>query len=221
MSKKMMLFTLAVAAMLAIPSGASAQEIHISGVSTFSISGPGGTLVANNEPKISCTSTGGSGSFNAGSTTTGSFTLDFTGCSAEFFGIKANCNTSGAAAGTVASGGTFHLITFVNSAKENKPAILATMNTITMICAGFSSITFTGSVIGTFTSPPCGSSSKEATVSFKANGSSPPTQEHELYTGVNYDLQAKTDTENATEVTAGLVGTATLKTATIGTLECT
>jgi hypothetical protein len=213
MSKKMMLLALAVAAMFAIPSAASAQEIHINGMSSFTISGPGKSLLAETEPKLTCTSTGGSGSFNAGSTTTGSFTLDFTGCTAEFFGIKGTCSTSGGASGTIANTGTFHLITF-----SSKPAILMTTNPFIMICAGFLKTEVTGSFIGTITSPACAASSKEFGLSFKSS-SSPVTQEDELYTGVNYDLRAKT--EGASEATAGLVGTSTLKSTTAGLLECT
>jgi hypothetical protein len=58
-------------------------------------------------------------------------------------------------------------------------------------------------------------------LSFEAEGS---TQNHIEYTGVKYDLSA--DTENAegstlNTVTAALQGSATLKSATVGTLECT
>jgi hypothetical protein len=211
MSKKTILLALAVAAMFAIPSAASAQEIHISGVTNFTVSGPGGSLVAEGEPKITCTNTGGSGLFEGGSTT-GSIILDFTGCTAEFFGIKGNCST-GATVGTIANTGTFHLITF-----SSKPAVLVTTNLVTITCAGFSKIEVTGNVIGTITSPACAASSKEFGLSFKSS-SSPVTQEDELYTGVNYDLKAKT--AGGSEVTAGLSGTATLNSTTAGTLECT
>jgi hypothetical protein len=216
MSNKMMLLALAVAAMLAIPSAASAQEIHFTNVTSFSGTGGPSSLQASNEQTIKCTATSASGSFNAGSSTTGSITLDFTGCTAEFFGIKANCNTKGAAAGTIASGGTFHLITFVNSKAEKKPAILLTANSTTLICAGFSNTIVTGNVIGTITSPACGGKNKTLAVVFVTNGA---TQEHLEYTGVKYDLSAETETTS--EVTAGLTASTTLTSGTEGTLECT
>jgi hypothetical protein len=217
MSKKMMLLALAVAAMFALPAAASAQEIHFSGVTSFTGTGPAGTLSAANEPTISCTSNTSSGKFNSGSSTTGEVTLDFLGCTAEFFGIKGNCSTAGAATGTIASSGTFHLIT-VNS----KPGILVTPVTTTLICIGFSRIEVTGNgLIGTITSPACGGSSKSMTVSFKSTGS---TQEHLSYTSAIYDLEAHTEDSSGNTVsksTAGLTGTNTLTSATTGTLECT
>jgi hypothetical protein len=222
MSKKMMLLALAVAALFAIPSVASAQEIHFTNVTTFTGTGPAGFLTATNEPKLSSTATSATGSFNAGSSTTGSVKLTFTGVSAELLGIKGNCNTVGDASGVVTANGTFHLITFVNSKGEKKPAILVTPDTTTLICLGFSRIDVTGNgLIGTITSPACGASSKELKVSFEVEGS---TQKHLEYTGLKYDLQAHTENEKgeiSTTSTAALSGSATLSSATQGTLECT
>jgi hypothetical protein len=218
MSKKMMLLALAVAALFALPSTASAQEIHWSRVTSFSGSGGAGSIAAANEPKISCTGTAMSGSFNAGSSTTGSVSLTFTGCSAEFLGIKGNCNTVGDASGTVTSSAVFHLITTSTS----KPGFLLTPATHTYVCVGFSRILFTGNgIIGTITSPACGAKSKTMTLSFKQAGG---TQEDLEYTGTKYDLKA--DTENSageisSTTTAGLEGTTTISSSTEGTLECT
>src|SRR4051812_10663995 len=103
MSKKMTLLALAVAALFALPSAASAQEIHFKNVTTFTGEGPAGFLTATNEPKISCTKTTASGKFDTGSSTTGTSSLIFTGCTAEFLGIKGNCNTTGDATGTITS----------------------------------------------------------------------------------------------------------------------
>jgi hypothetical protein len=211
MTKKTMLLAVAVTAMFALPSTVSAQEVHISGITTFTASGGAGTFSIAGEPAFTCTKTQSSGSFDSGSTTTGSVTVDATGCTAEFFGIKANCNTAGAASGTIAGSGTFHLVTV-----NNKPGMLGTPVPITMICAGFSTITVSGSLIGTITSPACGASSKAFTVAFTASGS---TQQHLEYTGVKYDLSAKTG--SGSNVTAGLTSSGTMESATQGTLECT
>jgi hypothetical protein len=212
MSKKIMLLALAVAALFALPSVASAQEAHISGVSNFTGSGGAGSLQATGEPTISCTASTNTGKFDTGSTTTGTITLDFTGCTATFFGIKANCNTSGGASGTIASSGTFHVIT-----TNNKPGILVTPVATTIICAGFSNTTVEGKIIGTITSPACGVASKTITTVFTSSGS---TQEDKSYTGVNYNLTAQTS--GGSKVESGLTsGNVTLNSTTAGTVECT
>lgn len=212
MSKKMMLLTMAaVGALAAMPAAGSAQEIHIDGVSSFTGVSGGGILLASGEPKIQCKGGGITGSFDSGSSTTGKITLDSTGCTAEFLGIKANCNTSGAESQTIASSGAFHLIT-VNS----KPGILVTPVATTIICPGFSNTKVAGNIIGTLLSPACGASSTSFALAFTATGS---TQDHLEYTGVKYDLTSQTGSGSA--VTAGLNSAATLESTTSGTLTCT
>jgi hypothetical protein len=217
MSKKMMLLALAVAAMFALPAAASAQEAHVSGITTFTGHAPAGTLSAAGEPTISCTTTTVTGSFDSGSSTTGKITLDFTGCSAEFLGIKGSCNTAGAASGTISSSGSFHVITV-----NNKPGILVTPVNTTLICIGFSRVEVSGNIIGTITSPACGAKSKTLVTKFNSSGS---TQEDRSYTGVNYELKAQTENSSGvtsgSAVSAGLTSTATLNSTTEGTLECT
>jgi hypothetical protein len=216
MSKKMILIALAVAALFAVPSVASAEEIHFTNVTTFTGSGPAGFLSATNEPKISSTGVTVTGKFTT--STTGEVTLTFTGSTAELLGIKGNCNTTGDAAQTITSSGVFHLIT----TNTGKPGILVTPVTTTIICIGFSRVEVTGKgIIGTITSPACGASSNEMKVSFEAEGS---TQKHIEYTGVKYDLSADTEKPEGptiSTVTAALQGSATLKSATEGTLDCT
>ena len=218
MSKKMMLLALAVAALFALPAAASAQEAHVSGITTFTGHAPTGTLSASGEPTITCTTTTVTGSFDTGNTTTGKITLDFTGCTAEFLGIKGACNTAGAASGTIASSGAFHVIKLA----ANVPGILVTPVTTTLICVGFSRVEVSGNIIGTITSPACGGKSKTLVTVFKSTGS---TQEHKTYTGVNYELKAQTENSSGvtsgSPVSAGLTSTATLSSASEGTLECT
>jgi hypothetical protein len=219
MNKKTMLLALAVAAVFALPSAASAQEIHFKNVTSFTGSGPASTFTAANEPKISCTSSTVTGSFESGSTTTGTYHALYHGCTAEFLGIKGSCNTAGSPSGTITAVGTFHIIT----TPSNKPATLYTWKTTTNLCIGFSRVEVTGNgVIGTITSPACGASSKEMKVSLEAEGS---TQKHIEYTGTKYDLSADTENEKGETTgangTAALSGSATLSSATTGTLECT
>jgi len=215
MSKKTILLVLAVisAAFCAVPAMASAQEIHFEPAESFTISGGGGEFRASGEPTITCTKIEGSGSFNVGSTTTGSVTGDSTGCHTEVFGFTASCKSEGAAtAGTIASSGTFHLITI----SSGVPGVLGTGTTTKVTCAGISTITASGNGIATITSPKCGETSKTLTLSATATGS---TQNHLSYTGVNYDTVAQTGSgENKTS--AG-IGTETNTQSNPGKLNCT
>jgi len=202
------------AAFFALPAMASAQEIHLEPAETFTVAGSGGELRAEGEPTITCTGTSGHGTFNAGSTTTGESTLDFTGCHTSVFGFTASCKSEGAAVGgTIASGGTFHLITI----SEKVPGVLLTTKETTIVCAGISTIHVTGSVIGTITSPKCGELSKTLTLSFTATGT---IQDHRHYTGATYELGSRTDTAEP-ERQSGLVGHVTNTQANAGKLNCT
>lgn len=216
MSKKMMLLALAVvsAAFFALPAIALAQEIHLEpgNGETFSVSGTGVELRAEGEPTVTCTGTSGSGSFDVGSSTTGTFTLDFTECHVNVL-FTIPCHSTGAAVNnTIATHGTFHLITTTSS----RPDFQWTTAHLLIECSGISNITVTGSLIGTVTSPKCGKSSTTVGLSFTATGT---TQDLLEYTGVKYDLQSRTG-ENA-EKTAALVGNATNTTTNAQTLNCT
>jgi hypothetical protein len=216
MSKKFMVLALAVvsAAFFALPAMASAQEIHLEPAEAFSVAGSGGELRGEGEPTITCTTTGGTGKYDTGSTTTGTATLDFTGCHTSVFGFTASCNTSGAASGTITSSGAFHLITI----SSGVPGVLLTTTPTTIICAGISNIAVTGNVIGTITSPKCGESSKVLTLSFTATGT---VQNHLTYTGTKYDLLSKTGSgENKTSSLVSTGGVTNTQ-ANSGKLNCT
>jgi hypothetical protein len=219
MSKKTILRALAVisAAFFALPSLAVAEEIHIEPAEHFNVSGTGGEVRAENEPTVTCTKTEGNGTFDAGGTTTGSIFRDYTGCHTTVFGFTASCKSEGAEiAGTVANGGTFHMITWKNGSGVAFPAVLMTTNTTKMVCAGISVVTFTGATISTITSPACGGSSKNLQLSLTATES---TQNHLMYTGKNYDLFLQTGSgENKT---AAITGSATNTQASAGKLNCT
>lgn len=221
MSKKFMLLALTVvsAAFFALPAFASAEEIHLeNGTGTeFTVEGPPGALKAAGEPTIACQKTSGSGKLT--SDTTGEVTLDFLECSTTIAGAKVNCKSSGAATNnTIKTSNIGHLITI----STGQPGILVTPPFPTIICGtGLSErkLQVTGEgVIGTITSPTCGNSSTEITLSFKPNGAG-TAQEHLTYTGKTYDLQVTTET--ATHVTGILEGHATLKSAKSLKLVCT
>jgi hypothetical protein len=212
MSTKTMLALLTVsAALFALPGFASGQEIHLENVTSFSGTGSASSLSADGEPTVTCESTDVEGTIAAGGTT-GNMSLDITGCHATIFGFTVKCRTSGSALdNTVKTGGTFHLITY-----DSKPAVLTTSEVVTLVCAGISNVTISGSSIATITSPACGGESHQLQLKFAATG---VTQEDRLYTGVEYDL--KFQTGGGSEVTAATVQTWTIKSATKGKLNCT
>jgi hypothetical protein len=221
MSKKVMLLAIAAfsAAMFALPVMAAGQEIHLEPGEAFNVTGPAGELRAEEEPTVTCESTDGSGKFDTGSSTTGSVELDFTGCHTTVFGLTAKCRTEGSKLdNTIASVGTFHLITWKNAAGTSFPAILVTTVPTEIVCAGISKLSVTGSIIGTITSPKCGESSKTLGLSFTATGT---VQNHLTYTGVNYDLKDFTGSDPSKEKTAALVGTTTQTTTNAQKLNCT
>jgi hypothetical protein len=219
MSKKIMLLALAVAsvAMFALPAGASAQEIHLEGVTSFSGTSGAGSLAAEGEPTITCESGHVKGTVQAGGTT-GTISLDFTGCHATVFGFTAKCHTSGSALdNTINTSGTFHLVTTIDASGVKTPDILVTPATTSIICAGISNTIVHGNVLGKITKPACGAESKEMTTSFAATGS---VQNVMDYTGVKYDLTATTG-EGGAAKTAGLTSTGTTTSETVGKLNCT
>jgi len=216
MSKKIMLLTLAAlsAAAFALPAGAPAAEIHWTNVTKFSGTFGGLTLVAKEESTIECRGPNHvEGTVSAGGTT-GTISLDYTECrTGSPFAYP--CSTAGAPVGnTIKTTGTYHTIT-INA----KPGILVTPEHTTILCAIFpNTTTVTGNVIGTITSPKCGGSSNELTISFNSNSGT--TQEHKTYTGVSYNLTYQTGT-TGTIKEAGLTSVATVKSTTVGTLDCT
>lgn len=211
-------FAAVCAVLLALPAIGSAQEIHLEpgNGEAFTITGPGSELRAESEPTITCEITDGTGKFNVGSSTTFSEELDFTGCHTTVFGLTAKCRSEGSALdNTIATGGTAHL---TETTTPKVPDIEVTAKTTKVVCAGISSLTITGVLIGTITSPACGASSKTVTQSFSATGS---TQNHRTYTGVSYDLKAYTGTTVENEKTAAFVGTTTFTTTNAQKLNCT
>src|SRR4051794_23652910 len=96
MNKKIMLLGLVVAAaaLFALPAAASAQEIHWTNTAAFTGTAGLGSVTVSNEPTITCTSGHISGTPSAGGTT-GSISIDSTGCGESIFG--AQCRTAGSA----------------------------------------------------------------------------------------------------------------------------
>jgi hypothetical protein len=215
-----MLLTLAMigVALLALPAASSAEEIHLDKITDFEGLGGGATLSASGEPTITC----GGPDIIAGTVafggTTGTIATNYTECHVTFIGMTLPCRTPGSVAeNTIAASGTFHLITWKNGSGAVFPAMLVTPKTIEIVCGGITKLTVEGNgVIGTILSPACGAESKEVKLSFSAAGA---TQSHMEYTGVKYDLKAKT-LDNV-QLTAGLTTAATIVSSVAGKLTCT
>jgi hypothetical protein len=207
MSKKTMLLAIVVSgvALFALPSMASAAEIHFEGATgvKFTAHGPANTPSVKNEPTITCETGAGQGEFTT--ETTGTVSGYVSGCHTFVFGITVKCRSEGSPLdNTIASSGTFHLITYVN-ATTSVPAMLGTSTLTKVQCAGISNIEVSGSLISTITSPKCGESSKTATG--KASTTS-GVQNQKTYTGVQYYPTART--QNGVWLETGLDAEATI-----------
>ncbi len=225
MSKKMMLLALAVAsaAMFALPTVASATEVHVStaavGWTAASEAGTTTVLKTSTNSTVTCTSATGSGQFDAGSTTTGTYHLLFHGCKNN---LGLNCTSGTLSTGTITVTGSYHLITVA----EKKPGILMTGSgtgvTETAFadfsCFGVTVQVFGNGIIGTITSPECGKASKTATLKWTSTAHG--TQADIAYTGTNYDLKTKIGSGSHHE-TSSMDAEATLTWNTEQTLNCT
>lgn len=219
MRKKTMLLALAAVSgmLLALPAMAFAQEIHLEAGNgeAFAISGTFTGIKSENEPTFTCESTHGTGQFNTGGSTTGSETLTSTGCHFNVLGATMKCHSEGSAIdNAIVISGTLHLITFKNASGNTVPAFLFTLTPTKVFCGG--TTTYSGSVIGTITSPSCGAESKTMTLSFTGTEF---TQTHMAYTGVNYDIKALTGTSDLR--TTALYASTTITTANAQRLACT
>jgi len=215
MTKKIILLAFGVAgvAMFALPAAASAQEIHLEGVTSFQGTAGASTFTAETEPVITCESADVEGTVSAGGTT-GNITFDFTGCHIEpIKGFTWKCRTGGSPlANTIKWSGTIHFITI----SSGKPGVLVTPLATTIVCENTTNTIISGNVIGTITSPACGTESMELTTKFNSTGA---VQEHKSYTGSTFTLTSKTG-ENAPK-NAGFTSISLTKSATFGKLNCT
>jgi len=217
MIKKTMLLVLVAisAAMFALPAAASAQEAHIDNVTSLTATFGLFSFTATSEPLWTCEGPNHvTGSFDAGSTSTGKLEYDFTGCHTKdpVFGSTIKCRTTGSPLdNTMRWTGAFHIITI-----NNKPAILVTPAATSMTCGGVTTIKFGGNLIGTITSPACGAEAVKFGASFKSSGA---VQEHKTYTGKTYNLTSQTGEGEIKE--AAWNAETTFESATAGKLTCT
>jgi hypothetical protein len=233
MSKKMMVLAMAVAcaALFALPAAASAQSWHNSSsgaASAFSVTGSGGNLTTPSNT-VTCTKTTGSGSFST--TTGGTVSLLFEGCTAAGF---AACNSPGQTGGKIAVHNSFDAIEPTKGSSSITPGVLLTPSSSEEHTAGsgkkffvefscgffFSSKVYGNGVIGTIHSPDpsCGVPSKTFGLNFESSAAG--TQKDLTWTGTTYDLISRLNNE-AGDSTASLDGTATMHFASSQTITCT
>jgi hypothetical protein len=184
MKKLMLLALAAVCALLALPSFASANPVHVSATGNFTVHGGPSKLERTDGNFTHGTTVTGTGSFE--NTTTGTVELTFHGVTSDSAG--GSCASTGQPAGTVKTTKLpFHLVTLNSGA----PGILITAlnnHFATFRCGPFQvQVAVNGNgIIGTITSPGCGGTSNKANVSFKP--SSAGHQGHNSVTGVTYGL---------------------------------
>ncbi|HWO83788.1 MAG TPA: hypothetical protein VNM38_08380, partial [Solirubrobacterales bacterium] len=151
MSKKIIPLTLAAvsAAMFVLSAAASANWGVTPTNANFTSTGPTAKLFANGEPTIECKGSGrpavntGSGTYEDG--TTGTVTLHFTECQAEFLGITVPCSTILADPGskTIVTSGNFHNVTITSG----KRGILVTPLSTVIKCQNIANmITVSGNL---------------------------------------------------------------------------
>jgi hypothetical protein len=219
MSKKMMVLALAVAsaALFALPAVASAQSWHLSQTTTFSVTGGQGKLTATDGTSVTCSSTTGSGSFST--TTAGTVSLVFHGCTG--FGFA--CTTAGQPSGTITVANSFNGI----MVSTNNPGVLLTPDSLSSTetlgkkfitefsCLGISTKVYGNGVIGTIHSPvpACGATASTWGLNFESSMSG--HQKDQVWTGTSYDLISNSHS------TSSLDGTATLHFPAARTLTCT
>jgi hypothetical protein len=217
MNKKIMLLALAAvsAAMFALPAAASATHAHIQTAGeTFTVTVAPGTLTRTDGLHLTCTGGTGNGSFDLGSTTTGTVSLTFTGCKSAF----GHCQTKGTPTGVIHTGTyVFHLITLpVDGAMAKAPGLLITPSGAAITpgqllfsdfeCVGSTVTVFGNGIIGTLDSACGGAASKTHTLTY---GSSATGVQTDLtWTGVTYDLTSTFI--NASHITSSIDTEATI-----------
>lgn len=220
MKKKLMALgagALVVLAFAAIPAVASAGEFtadcSVGAECSGTITGGAAAFSNTAGETFSCTSVSGVATLTSG-TSTGTVQLAAKGCKENVTIFKFSCNSVGAAAGEIKTGTLVGHGVYVDPNKSI-PGILITNVNMTFQCAGFSTRTVTGNVLGAKPNPECGvfKKSESGTLEQTAHGTQKYTQV--TTTGTVFDLTSNNDSGGA-YATSSLTGTLTI-TATGGT----
>jgi hypothetical protein len=226
--KKIILLALAAASVsaFALPATAMAEDVplHAKEVALntpFKIDGVGGATLRGGFGLVNCTASSGSATFT--SSTTGTLSQTFTGCTA--FGVP--CKTAGQPEKTIVTTTlVFHLLTVEDTVTgATGPGVLVTPNVdaggqnhfATFECPPFGKFEVRGTgLIGTITKPSCGQKSKEATVQFSPQAAGSTVQTHKTVVGTTVEYNLTTNTQESSEEAEG-----TITFSNEPTLECT
>ena len=223
MSKKMMLLAagaLTALAFAALPAIASAGEWESDPAgSTFTASSVGKTfLTTTGENTVECASSTGHGQYNAGSSTTGTIDLLFTGCKSA----GTACTTSGLTSGTITAAGNF-----TNGYLGSSPGTPLGVKIegpnhgklAEFKCAfGFVTVRVEGSVIGELEGAECGE--ENTTFSIEFASTEPGHQKWMQFTESGEATDLKSIQNNGTPETASQDGTGELHFTKSQTITC-
>lgn len=179
-----------VVASAVLPSAATAGEpvIDPSGVTFSGTSASTMVLEASGEPGITCET------FHiTASLIPPNLSVQWTNCHIVVLGFTIACRTPGSAlSNSMNMAGTF-VTTYLTDAKT-KPGIRFSPGTTTVECGSTTPIIFTGSVLGTITSPACGGESSTATLSFTRTSG---VQDHKKITGTGSEFNLTAETKGS------------------------
>lgn len=213
MSKKTMLLALSVisAAFFVLPALASATPAHIDATEAFNVKETNRVVLQTEGQRIECHGgMSGSGSFE--STTTGTLTLAYHGCTVAVIGQHVSCTTHSQPSGTITTESlSFHLINIAN----HSPGVLVTPNNgvFAHLTCGFVNTLTGNGLIGTISALTCGTAGTTATLKFE-QGPNLGIQKHTTHTGVNYHTMSG-------ESKAALIAEGTIQFGAGRTLVCT
>jgi hypothetical protein len=216
MSKKLMLLAagaLTALAFAALPAVASAGEYILDcetgagKVCEGTVAGGASSLSNGAGETITCTGVEGTATATGG-TSTGTLSLIFVGCHETVTIFHFTCNSSGLAAGRIATGSLqSHVINIEHGGTT--PGILVTNANVTFECTGFSKKTVTGNVIGHLENPQCNTFAVAHTANFTASAHGIQAYTQVTTTGTIQDLIQNNDAGGAYQ-TSAQVGTGTI-----------
>jgi len=169
----------------------------------------GGAVVFSNTAgeTIGCSSVTGIGTVTDGSST-GTVSLEASGCKETITGFKFSCNSPGQAAGKMSTGTLVAHGVYVDPNKT-LPGILVTNVNMTIECAGFAKKTVTGNLIGADPTPECGVFKASETGSLQTTTHGQQQYKQVTTTGTVFDLISNNDS-GGTYLTTAVTGTATV-----------
>jgi hypothetical protein len=211
---------MAIFAVMALPSVASAGGWHIDPPGTsFSIAG-GPQILTGSTTNVNCASLTGTGSYDSNNQTTGKISLKFNNCTEPIFGTS--CTTSGEVTGTIKPTQNLVFHNIYTGDNKTTPGILITSNSghfasFSCFFGGISVVVNGNGVMGTVTSPGCGKSSTTGKVKFNGTGT---VQEHRQVTNTGTIFSLSSSVNGGAFNAAAQDGEATLTFPQSSTMTC-